>query len=170
MSEQNAPNEFVLYQYDPSLPAAAIFTMLFFMTSALHVYQLIRTRTWYFTALVLGGIMEAFGYIGRILSAQQTPDWTLGPFIMQAMLLLVAPALFAASIYMVLGRIVLTLNGEKHCLIKKKWLTKIFVGGDVLSFLVLCGGSYLFSSFLLVFLLRILLLMLLYYREWFANE
>lgn len=114
--------------------------------------------------------MEAIGYIGRILSAQQTPDWTLGPFIMQAMLLLVAPALFAASIYMVLGRIVLTLDGEKHCLIKKKWLTKIFVGGDVLSFLVLCGGSYLFSSFLLVFLLRILLLMLPYCREWFANE
>ncbi|KAL5313150.1 hypothetical protein ACEPPN_018883 [Leptodophora sp. 'Broadleaf-Isolate-01'] len=141
MSEQNTPEAFVFYQYDPSLAAAVIFTFLFFGTSTLHVYQLSRTRTWYFTALVLGGIMEAIGYVGRILSSRQSPNWTLGPFIIQAMLLLIAPALFAASIYMILGRIVLALDGEKHCLIKKKWLTKIFVAGDVVSFLVLSGGS-----------------------------
>ena len=59
---------------------------------------------------------------------------------MQSVLLLVAPALIAASIYMVLGRIIVTIDGEKYSLIKKKWLTKIFVAGDVLSFLVLSVG------------------------------
>jgi len=60
---------------------------------------------------------------------------------MQAVLLLVAPALFAASIYIILGHIILLVDGEQYSLIRKKWLTKIFVTGDVLSFLVQSGGG-----------------------------
>lgn len=60
---------------------------------------------------------------------------------MQSLLLLIAPALFAASIYIVLGRIILLVNGEKYSLIRQKWLTKIFVTGDVISFLVQAGGG-----------------------------
>jgi hypothetical protein len=60
---------------------------------------------------------------------------------MQSILLLVAPALFAASIYIILGRIILLTDGERHSLIRQKWLTKIFVAGDVLSFLVQSGGG-----------------------------
>lgn len=86
--------------------------------------------------------MESIGYVGRIVSSKQTPNWTLGPFLVQALLLLVAPSFIAASIYMVLGRIILLLDGEKHSMIKKKWLTKVFVLGDFLSFAVLSYGSY----------------------------
>jgi hypothetical protein len=60
---------------------------------------------------------------------------------MQSLLLLLAPALFAASIYIVLGRIILLVDGECHSLIRQKRLTKIFVIGDVISFLVQCGGG-----------------------------
>ena len=60
---------------------------------------------------------------------------------MQTLLILVAPALFAASIYMVLGRIILLVDGEQHSLIRKRWLTKIFVTGDVLSFLMQGAGK-----------------------------
>jgi hypothetical protein len=45
-------------------------------------------------------LVEIVGYIGRA-----KPD-TLGAYIIQSIFLLVAPALFAASIYMELGRIV----------------------------------------------------------------
>lgn len=65
---------------------------------------------------------------------------------MQSLLLLVAPALFAASIYIILGRIILLTDGEKHSLIRQKWLTKIFVAGDVLSFLVQSGGGGIQAS------------------------
>ena len=132
---------FVYYRYDPSRAAAVIFTILFLLTSLLHLYQLIRARTWYFLPLVIGAIFEMIGYIGRILSSTQTPNWTLGPYIIQSIFLLVAPALFAASIYMILGRIIVAIDGERFSLIKKKWLTKIFVMSDVLSFLVLSGGK-----------------------------
>ncbi|KAF5971562.1 RTM1-like protein [Fusarium bulbicola] len=55
---------------------------------------------------------------------------------MQSVLILIAPALFAASIYMILGRIILLTEGEHHSLIRRKWLTKIFVFGDVASFML----------------------------------
>lgn len=56
------------------------------------------------------------------------------------MFILVAPALFAASIYMTLGRIIRSVNAEKYSLIRVNWLTKLFVLGDVMSFMIQ-GGS-----------------------------
>lgn len=85
--------------------------------------------------------VEWVGYVGRILSSQESPNWTMGPYIQQSLLLLLAPALFAASIYMILGRMVLRLDSEKLCIFKKKWLTKFFVTGDVLSFSVQAAGK-----------------------------
>jgi hypothetical protein len=60
---------------------------------------------------------------------------------MQSLLLLVAPALYAASIYMVLGRIIRRLDAEEYAIIRTKWLTKVFVIGDVISFFVQLGGA-----------------------------
>jgi len=88
-------------------------------------------------------LVEWIGYIGRAISSQETPNWTLGPYLIQTLLLLVAPALFAASIYMELSRIIALADGESHVLIKKKWLTKLFVCGDVVSFLLQMGGMFL---------------------------
>jgi hypothetical protein len=74
-------------------------------------------------------------------ATQDFGEYTLGPYIMQSVLLLVAPALFAASIYMELGRIVLMVDGERHLFIRRTWLTKLFVAGDVLSFLMQSSGK-----------------------------
>jgi hypothetical protein len=41
---------------------------------------------------------------------------------------------------MLLGRIILVTDGESHSLIRKRWLTKIFVTGDVISFLMQGSG------------------------------
>ncbi|KAM0110790.1 hypothetical protein ACP6JB_003577 [Aspergillus fumigatus] len=54
--------------------------------------------------------VEAIGYLCRYISAKQTPNWTTKPYIGQSLLLLLAPALFAASVYMILGRIIRLLN------------------------------------------------------------
>lgn len=71
----------------------------------------------------------------------------MNPYIMQSVLLLVAPALFAASIYMELGRIVLMVDGERALFIRRTWLTKIFVAGDVLSFLMQSSGKPTFGLY-----------------------
>ncbi|KAM0343500.1 hypothetical protein ACHAPU_008531 [Fusarium lateritium] len=64
---------------------------------------------------------------------------------MQSVLILIAPALFAASIYMILGRIILLTEGEHHSLIRRKWLTKVFVFGDVASFMLQSSGGGLMA-------------------------
>ncbi|KAL2864920.1 RTA1 domain-containing protein [Aspergillus lucknowensis] len=129
------------YLYDPSMAAAVIFIVLYGGATALHTYHLFQTKTWFFIPMVLGGYFEFIGYIGRAISASQTPDWTLGPYILQSVLLLVAPALFAASIYMYLGRVIILVRGEKFSIIRVGWMTKIFVAGDVLSFLMQASGA-----------------------------
>ncbi|KIL86244.1 hypothetical protein FAVG1_10641 [Fusarium avenaceum] len=137
-----AESEFKYYHYDPSLAAAIIFIIAFIATTSLHCYQLLRTRTWFMIPFIVGGFFQFIGYIGRAISHTETPDWTLGPYLVQTLLLLVAPALFAASIYMELSRIIIAADGENHSLIKKKWLTKIFVIGDVISFFVQGGVAH----------------------------
>jgi hypothetical protein len=85
-------------------------------------------------------LVELVGYAARCKSANETPNWELGPYIIQSIFLLVAPALFAATIYMELGRIVEMIDGEGRVMIGKKWMTKIFVTGDILSFFLQGGG------------------------------
>ncbi|KAF9049642.1 RTA1-domain-containing protein [Hymenopellis radicata] len=137
-------NSFQLYQYTPSVAAAAIFAVIFFGAGAVHGVQIIRTKGWFFTAMFIGAIMEGLGYIGRIISHNDTT--ALGPFIMQTLLILLAPALFAASIYVVLGRVIVTLEAQRLSLIRVNWLTKFFVTGDVLSFLIQSGGGGLMAQ------------------------
>ncbi|KAJ6036454.1 hypothetical protein N7540_000733 [Penicillium herquei] len=138
--------DFVLYYYTPSAAAAAIFIVLFGLSTLLHFYQLIRTRTWFMIPFLIGGILETIGYVGRILSSNQAPNFTTGPYIIQSALILIAPAFLAASIYMTLGRIIEMLDGERCSIIKLKFLTKIFVFGDVLSFLMQASGAGLMVS------------------------
>ncbi|KAH6670137.1 putative RTA1 domain protein [Halenospora varia] len=132
-------NAFVLYRYEPSLIAAIVFTALFAITTFLHVFQMCKKKTWYFIPLIVGGCFEWIGYIGRIIS--HSSPTALGPYIMQTLLLLIAPALFAATIYMILGRIILLLGGSSRSPIRKSVLTKLFVCGDVLSFLAQAAGG-----------------------------
>ncbi|KAI1478991.1 hypothetical protein K445DRAFT_329050 [Daldinia sp. EC12] len=137
-----------LYRYEPSAAGAAIFAVLFGITFIIHALQLYMTRTWYLLALVIGCICmrECIGYIGRILSSQEDPGcWTLGPYIIQSLLILIAPTFMAASIYMILGRIVELTDGESHTLIRRRWLTKVFVTGDVISLLFQSSGGGLMA-------------------------
>lgn len=63
------------------------------------------------------------------------------PYSIQSVFLLLGPTLFAASVYMALGRLIRCVHAEKYSLIRIKWLTKVFVMGDVFSFLVQGGAS-----------------------------
>ena len=63
------------------------------------------------------------------------------PYVMQSTLLLLAPILFAASLYMTLSRVVVAVHGDTHSPIRPRWLTRIFIFGDVFSFLVQSSGA-----------------------------
>ncbi|WZH40877.1 RTA1 like protein-domain-containing protein [Fusarium acuminatum] len=121
------------YRYEPSLPTSIIFIVIFALSSALHLFQIIKTSTWFFLPFLAGSIFETVGFIGRAIGAGQAPDYTFGPYVLQTLLLLLGPTCYAASIYMVLGRYIRQLKGEQFSLIRPSWLTKIFLLGDVIS-------------------------------------
>ena len=63
------------------------------------------------------------------------------PYIIQSVLILIAPILFAASIYMILGRLIVRTGSTSYSIVRSNWLTKIFVIGDILCFFVQSGGA-----------------------------
>lgn len=68
------------------------------------------------------------------------------PYIIQSILLLLGPTFFAASIYMILGRLIRLTNGEAHSIVRATLVTKIFLVGDILSFLAQSSGQSLSQS------------------------
>ncbi|EEQ39122.1 hypothetical protein CLUG_03250 [Clavispora lusitaniae ATCC 42720] len=139
------------YQYVPSQVLAIVAIVLFALATLMTCVQFIRAlvkapantgarrRICSIIPFIVGGFFEIIGYIGRAASHNDTQ--ALGPYIIQAILLLVAPALFAASIYMTLARIIVQLNAQHQSVVPVKYLTKIFVCGDVLSFLLQAAGG-----------------------------
>ncbi|KAF5543237.1 RTM1 [Fusarium napiforme] len=139
--------DWFFYRYEPSTAAAVIFIILFSIATIIHVCQMIKTKTWYMLAFCLGGVSEIAGYIGRAINSTEDPGcWTLGPYVVQSVLLLIAPALMAASIYMILSRVILLTEGEVHVVIKRRWLTKVFVIGDVVSLQLQSAGGSMMSG------------------------
>ncbi|KAH0419615.1 hypothetical protein CcaCcLH18_14348 [Colletotrichum camelliae] len=86
--------DFKLYRYTPSLPAAIVSVAVFAVLTALHTWRIFRARSFYFTAFTVGGLFQTIGYCGRIWSHFDT--LSIGGFVIQAILILVAPALYAA--------------------------------------------------------------------------
>jgi hypothetical protein len=49
-------NPFKLYHYNPSIAGAVVVLLLFLATTALHFWQLFRSRCWFMLPLAIGGI------------------------------------------------------------------------------------------------------------------
>ncbi|KAH7134274.1 RTA1 like protein-domain-containing protein [Dactylonectria macrodidyma] len=138
--------EFKLYQYDPSLTAAIVFLALFCVSTMAHLYQLVRSKTWFLFPFFIGCAFESIGYIGRLISATQTPNWAIMPYVLQSLLLLLGPTMLAASIYMLLSRLAVFLDASHYSLVPVENLSKTFVWADVISFLAQSGGGGMLAN------------------------
>lgn len=167
-SNTSGETDYKLYRYTPSLVAAILFTVLFMLATCYHLYQVVRTRAWYFivfviggacklaqshcrglpvpswslresTALLTNGTVQIIGYICRALGHNDKENIPL--YSISTTMILLAPPLYAASIYMTLGRLIVNLDAEKLSLVPVKWLTIIFVAGDVIAFLMQAAGN-----------------------------
>lgn len=134
--------EYVLYTYTPSLAVAITVLLLFLAATVAHIFLAIRHRMKFLTAFIVGGFFEAIGYAARAVNAHQALDYGTMPYAIQSVFILLAPSLFAASIYMVLGHLIRRVDGDSKTLIQSTRLTKIFVVGDILAFLIQSGGMY----------------------------
>ncbi|KAJ0415768.1 RTA1 like protein [Aspergillus carlsbadensis] len=143
MAEQDTV-DFQLYRYTPNRAAAGLFVALFLLTTLYHAYQVWRQRAWYFVAFVIGGIFQIIGYICRIIAHDDKESIPI--YSIQAILILLAPPLYAASIYMVLGRLITFLQAETLSVVPTRWMTKIFVTGDVIAFLMQAAGGGIMAT------------------------
>ncbi|KAF6831191.1 rta1 domain-containing protein [Colletotrichum plurivorum] len=146
MPELQSHNGYYLWHYVPNLVAAIIFEVLFVLITLYHGWMIAKTKTWFCIVFAIGGLrkppsfaVEIIGYAGRAIARERTGE--IGPYVMQSVTILIAPALFAASVYMTLGRIIRSVHGESLSVIRVNWLTRIFVTGDCFSFLVQASGA-----------------------------
>lgn len=79
------------------------------------------------------------GYAARAAAYYNTSSLVI--FVLQASFLVLAPAFYAASIYMTLSRIIRCVKGEHLSIIRVKWLSTIFVLGDLISLNIQGGGA-----------------------------
>lgn len=82
---------------------------------------------------------ETFGYYGRAWSHEDQTE--ISSWALQEMLIMCAPPLIAATIYMFLGRLIRALDAEHLSSIRPKWLTPIFVINDIICFLTQIAGA-----------------------------
>ncbi|KAJ5724331.1 hypothetical protein N7488_002366 [Penicillium malachiteum] len=137
---------YTLYNYTPSLAAAVIFVLLFLSLTILHIFLACKHKVKFLIAFIIGGFFEAIGYGARAVNAHQAPNYSTMPYALQSLFILLAPSLFAASIYMILGRIIRLTDGDSRSMIRGTRLTKIFVLGDLLSFFIQSGGGAIMSG------------------------
>ncbi|ROW08233.1 hypothetical protein VMCG_03308 [Cytospora schulzeri] len=137
--------DYYLWNYVPSLPGAIVFIVLFAIATAVHGWRMFRHRVWFHIPLVLGCLIETVGYVAYTLAHWHTNK--LAPYIIQSIFILVSPPLIAATIYMILGRLIVRLpSGPKCSIVRPSWLTKAFILGDVQSFLIQASGGGLMTS------------------------
>ncbi|KAJ6012266.1 hypothetical protein N7522_002621 [Penicillium canescens] len=127
------------YPYTPSASAGYAFVAIFGISTIVHLVLMFPFRAAYFIPLVLGGICEAFGYYGRAWSHESRTD--IKSWALQEMLIMCAPPLIAATVYMVLGRVIRSFDAEHLSSMRVKWLTFVFVMNDVLTFCTQIGGA-----------------------------
>ncbi|KAJ5949889.1 RTA1 like protein-domain-containing protein, partial [Penicillium verhagenii] len=125
--------------YVPSGIAATVVAILFLILTIAHVWKVLTTKRWFAFTIIVGGLFEFIGLAARAYSSRHLTG--KGPFVIQVLLILLAPIVFSAAIYMFLSRLI---NASKHpqlSLIRVRLLTVTFVGGDIFCFLVQAAGG-----------------------------
>ncbi|KAL2886228.1 Protein RTA1 [Ceratocystis lukuohia] len=135
---------YYLWRYLPSQAAAALFLVLFTASFSYISWKTYKTRTYFCIVFAVGCLFEVIGYGSRISARSNTGS--IMKYSIQNVFILVAPTIFAAAIYMTLGRIITSVRAEKYSMIRPSRLAKTFVIGDVLTFFIQGGGAGMMVS------------------------
>ncbi|KAL2223147.1 RTA1 like protein-domain-containing protein [Thermoascus aurantiacus ATCC 26904] len=141
-----------IYFYDPSLPASILFTALYALPFLYQLYMTViapcigkYNYTGYFIPILIGAGLEIAGYAVRCGSVEKPDDIAL--YSVSSSLIVVAPVFVCASLYLLVGRLIrfqpsgADSRRRKGVLcISPRWLPRIFVTSDVLSFLTQGSG------------------------------
>ncbi|KAF2801380.1 RTA1-domain-containing protein [Mytilinidion resinicola] len=142
-TKETCPISDTIYGYAPQLAADTAFLVIFAVSMVIHGIQGYRYKTWTFLiAMTIGNLCEAIGYGGRIML--HSDPFSDSGFKLQICLLTIAPAFFAAGIYLTLKHLVLTF-GPAFSRLRPSRYTHTFISCDVVSIILQGVGGILAS-------------------------
>lgn len=118
--------------------------MLFIIALVLHIWLLIRHRTWYFSTVVVGTAMEVVGYIFRILASKLNP-YSVGYFVGQYFCIVVAPVFYSAAIYTIIS-VMINHLGREYSPLPPKVILWVFIVCDVIATVIQITGAALIGT------------------------
>jgi len=121
---------------------ACIFYTTFYAIALIYTTVVgIRGRTWTFSIfLAIGIVLELMGYAARIAMSPIGTVWNYGAFVIQLVMLILAPTLVAAAISVTFKWIVIQ-KGVKYSVLRPNLYPWIFVGCDFLSIIIQAIGG-----------------------------
>lgn len=131
------------YGYVPTQAAGIAFTVLFGSLTLLALFGTIRRKLW-FLSFLLGGVLETLGWGARAGASSVSTVCDKNLFIMQITCLIIAPALFSATLYIILG--ILIQQAPSASLLSAKNYIIVFCTIDFFSLLLQAVGGGLASS------------------------
>jgi hypothetical protein len=145
---------YLFYSYTPKKWVAITCTVSFLLALGFQIYWVVSAEKTFkydvaykhrrryigiMIPLMIGVLLEAIGYTFRVISANN-PEW-LAPYAVQMVMLFVAPKFIVATIYMCSVETIRRLKAEKYSIVPIRYLTKIFVLGDISSFIIQSSGG-----------------------------
>jgi hypothetical protein len=118
--------------------------VLFFIALVLHLWLLLRYRTWYFCTVLIGTTMEVVGYIFRILASRINP-YSVAYFVGQYFCIVVAPVFYSAAIYTLIS-VMINHVGRQYSPLPPKVILWIFIVSDVIATIIQIAGAALVGS------------------------
>lgn len=134
----NGDLDFNIYGYVPSLAAGIVFIVVFSLITLVQLGLVVRSRIWWLSILVVGGIGEILGWAGRLWSNQNI--YSLNAFLVQQCCLILAPCFFSAGCYGLLGMLVRAL-GPEHSPLRPSLYLIIFCVCDLIAIIVQAVGG-----------------------------
>ncbi|KAF2489289.1 sphingoid long-chain base transporter RSB1 [Lophium mytilinum] len=142
-TKETCPISATIYGYAPQLAADTAFLVIFALSMIVHGIQGYRYKTWSFlVAMTVGNLCETIGYGGRLML--HSNPWSDSGFKLQIVLLTIAPAFFAAGIYLTLKHLVLTF-GPAFSRLRPSRYTHTFISCDIVSIILQGVGGILAS-------------------------
>lgn len=161
MNIESDGSSVVTYAYHPSESAGWAFVALFAGSTVAHIVLMFPYRSAFFIPMIIGGIssftppdppdhaqllivlthhlVESGGYYGRVWSSHDPSNFKA--YILQVLLILAAPPIISATIYMALSRIIKALDAAHHAIVSPRWTTALFMLGDIVAFCSQLAGA-----------------------------
>lgn len=131
-------------RYIPSKTWAIIGGGCYIFTVAACTIWSMRVWGRYMLSIMIGAGFYAAGLLLRVVYANDMTN--IMKYAIMNLIILLSPCGFIAGVYMLLSRLAFHLNAVEYLIVSPRWLTKIFVTSDILTFFVQATGGGLTAT------------------------